>query len=751
MRVLLVEDNPGDVLLARHALESLGAAVDVATDGESALHHLRHAAAPDSAARPDLVLLDLKIPRRNGLEVLAELDHDEDLKRIPVVVLTSSMAPSDLEAAYRFNVRGCFSKPNAGLDVLMARIVGFVGDSLPAPESSAGRVDRPEPLAGGELQRMRCLAALVDSAPQPIIGLHLDGTIQTWNAAAERLYGYLAHEVVGRSVHVIVPANRRDEVEALLQRVRGGAPTQQLRTVRVDRDGREIHVELRIAPVRDSAGTVIGKSAMVRDITEETQAEDRFRLAVEASPSAMIMVDARGRILMLNAEGERLFGYARSDLIGRSVELLVPERYRAQHPDHRSAFIDAPVSRAMGAGRELYGLRRDGSEVPVEIGLNPIHTREGTVVLCSIVDVSERRKAEERFRLAVEASPSGMVMVDGAGTIVMANAETERMFGYDAGELIGRSVELLVPRRFRGQHTSYRAGFNAAPEARRMGAGRDLFGVRKDGTELPVEVGLNPIETDEGMLVLSTIVDITARKQAEQDLAQQARELARSNADLEEFAYVASHDLQEPLRMVSSYTSLLAERYRDRLDDEARQFIEFAQDGATRMRQLISDLLAYSRVRTRGKALEPVDVATCFQLAMRNLEVAIAERGVRITGAPEGTVLADRSQLALVFQNLLSNAMKFCEGTPAITVTSRCDADAGLWVCAVRDNGIGLPPQYSERVFQMFHRLHTRAEYEGTGIGLALCKRIIERHGGRIWVESDGERGSTFLIELRAV
>lgn len=752
MRVFLVEDNPGDVLLARRAFATMGVDVDVATDGETAITRLRECVGAPSAARPDLILLDLKIPRKHGLEVLAEINADTELRRIPVVVLTSSQAPSDLEAAYRLSARACFAKPSVGVEQLLARIVDFVRDAVPPPEtveesSPAMRIDRTEPATGAELKRTRYLAALVDSSSEAIVGVGLDGLIRSWNGAAERLYGYLAHELIGRPLQTIVPADRRSEIDTLLARIRDGAPPQRLRTARVDRQGRELEIEVMVSAVHDSSGAIIGTSAIARDITEESQAEDRFRLAVEASPSAMIMVDAKGAIILLNAEGERLFGYSRSELIGRSIEVLVPPRFRSSHPSHRFGFIDAPESRAMGAGRELYGLRKDGTEVPVEIGLTPIHTQEGTVVLSSIVDVTERRLAEERFRLAVEAAPSGMVMVDEAGTIVLANAETERMFGYRPGELIGSQIELLVPRRYRGKHEQYRAGFNASPEARRMGAGRDLFGLRKDGTELAVEVGLNPIETDRGKLILSTIVDITARKRAELELAEQSRELSRSNQELEQFAYVASHDLQEPLRMVSSYTSLLADRYRDALDDEARQFIDFAQEGAERMRQLISDLLAYSRVRTRGRELAPIDVEACFGVAVRNVRAAIEESGAVLTGVPKGTVLGDHSQLVAVFQNLLSNAIKFSRGTPSIAISSR--TEGGRWTCAIRDEGIGVPPQHAERVFQMFDRLHTREEYAGTGIGLAICKRVVERHGGTIWVESDGEHGSTFVFTLR--
>jgi PAS domain S-box-containing protein len=245
-----------------------------------------------------------------------------------------------------------------------------------------------------------------------------------------------------------------------------------------------------------------------------TDAEDLFRVAVELSPSGLLIVDDRGQVVLANREVERMFGYDSGELVGTQVERLVPERFRSRHPDFRVSFMADARTRAMGAGRDLYGLRKDGSEVPIEIGLSPVTTARGMFVLSSIVDISARRRAEDRFRAAVESSPSGMVMVDPNGVIVLVNREIERLFGYEREELIGRSIDVLVPERLRQGHPGYRAAFFGAPRARAMGAGRELFGVRKDGAEVPVEIGLNPIETEEGLFVLSSIVDVSARRKA---------------------------------------------------------------------------------------------------------------------------------------------------------------------------------------------------------------------------------------------
>jgi light-regulated signal transduction histidine kinase (bacteriophytochrome) len=243
-------------------------------------------------------------------------------------------------------------------------------------------------------------------------------------------------------------------------------------------------------------------------------------------------------------------------------------------------------------------------------------------------------------------------------------------------------------------------------------------------------------------------VELDERRRAEYRLAQYASDLARSNAELEQFAYVASHDLQEPLRMVSSFTQLLAKRYQDKLDQDAQEFINFAVDGATRMQNLINDLLAYSRVGTRGKPFRPTDGEAVFKMAVDNLARSITKNDAVITHDPLPTVSGDEVQLTQLFQNLIGNAVKFHgREKPRVHVSAR--QQDGEWVFAVRDNGIGMAPDQQERIFSIFQRLHHRSEYPGTGVGLAICKKIVERHGGRIWVESEVGRGSTFYFTVK--
>jgi PAS domain S-box-containing protein len=334
-------------------------------------------------------------------------------------------------------------------------------------------------------------------------------------------------------------------------------------------------------------------------------------------------------------------------------------------------------------------------------------------------------------------------MTDANGKIVLVNAAAERLFGYRREELIGAPIELLVPARLRSHHVGFRNAFHNQPEARAMGAGRNLHVVLKDGTELAVEIGLNPIRTAEGMMVLSTVVDISERQRAIQALATRTAELERSNADLEQFAYVTSHDLQEPLRMVAAYAELLAEHCAGTLDGKAQKYLGYTLDGAKRMQRLVKDLLAYSRVDMQGRSLAPINSQIVIRSVLDNLKVAIEESQAVIECDHLPTVIADQAQLAQLFQNLIGNALKF-HGAEAPRIRVGAAASGGKWLFSVKDNGIGIDKQYSERVFQMFQRLHGRGSYEGSGIGLAIAKKIVERHGGRIWFESEPEHGTTF-------
>jgi PAS domain S-box-containing protein len=368
----------------------------------------------------------------------------------------------------------------------------------------------------------------------------------------------------------------------------------------------------------------------------------------------------------------------------------------------------------------------------------------------AIRDISLRRAAEARYRGLLEAAPDAMVVVDGAGKIVLLNVQAEKQFGYRRDELIGQPVTNIIPEGFAERLVADDLRSTEEALAQVIGTGIELTARRKDGSEFPIEMMLSPLESADGILVTTAIRDISLRRAAEARLALSIDDLNRSNEELGQFAYIASHDLQEPLRMVASYTQLLSRRYKGRLDADADEFIGFAVDGASRMQRLIQDLLILSRVGTKGKDLLETSSEEALEQALRNLSASIEDGGAIVTHDPLPMVIADDMQLIQLFQNLVGNAIKYqAPGTPRVHISAGT-AGRARWGFAVKDNGLGIDPQYFDQIFGMFQRLHKRDEFAGTGIGLAICKKIVDRHGGRISVESEPGLGSTFRFDLAA-
>lgn len=496
---------------------------------------------------------------------------------------------------------------------------------------------------------------------------------------------------------------------------------------------------------------------MRRLLGAERRAADRLfeqrellRVTLSGIGDGVIAVDVAGRISSFNRAAEQMTGWQSEEASGRPIDDILS--FRQPGPDGQ---VLNPVFFALAERRvvnlpdpvRLVGRHR---KINVEGNGAPMIDASGRLVGAVLVirDVSERTRSEERFRLAVEAAPNAMIMTDHEGRIVLVNSKAEELFGYAREEMHGAPIEILVPERFRRSHPDSRAAFYGAMKNRAMGAGRDLYGLRRDGTEFPVEIGLNPIETAQGVFVLSAVVDITERRRAEEVLRQRSEALARSNEDLEQFAYVASHDLQEPLRAVAGPLQLLQRRYQGQLDSRAEEFIKHAVDGATRMQSIIDDLLDYSRVGRVEDSFDPVDCEQVLNRTLKNLCIAIQESGAEISNDALPTVRGVGTQLDLLFQNLIGNAIKFRSKDRPPHVHIGVQSQGHVWLFRVVDNGIGIEREYFDRVFLIFQRLHTRREYPGTGIGLAMCKRIVERHGGSIGLESEPGKGTTFFFTL---
>lgn len=347
-----------------------------------------------------------------------------------------------------------------------------------------------------------------------------------------------------------------------------------------------------------------------------------------------------------------------------------------------------------------------------------------------------------------EEAPDAILLVDAMGAIKHANREAESLFGYAKNDLIGSPIEILIPERYNPKHVGLRNHYIANPHRRPMGAGLALAARRKDGTEIPVDIMLSPIHVSDEKLIICVIRDVTERRKAEEALKDFASELQRSNEELEQFAYVASHDLQEPLRSVASSCQFLERSLKGKLDQDTEEFLGFAIDGAKRMQDLISDLLAYSRV-SRVLELRPVDISKVLDRVQANLSSQIQDTEAAIIRGNLPIIKGDFSLLTQLFQNLITNALKFrTDAKPVVTISA--DYVENELIFSISDNGIGIQNNNLEKIFDLFKRLHRHEKYPGTGIGLAICKKIIETHGGRIWVESVPGQGSTFKFTIPA-
>ncbi len=363
--------------------------------------------------------------------------------------------------------------------------------------------------------------------------------------------------------------------------------------------------------------------------------------------------------------------------------------------------------------------------------------------------LTSRQQLQQRFQRVVESAPSAMVMVNREGLIEMVNVQAERIFGYARAELLGKKMEILLPQRYRAEHPGLRTSFFADPTPRSMGAGRDLFARRKDGSEFPVEIGLNPIEMEEGLMVLSAIVDISERVRAANRLAEHAKELERSNKDLDTFAYVASHDLKSPLRGINQLASWITEDMQDNLPPSVDKHLQLMRSRITRMERLLDDLLSYSRVGRVENKIGKVNVAD----TVRDLfALATPPPGFKLVLGDDLPVLTTPvAPFEQVVRNLLANAVKHHdkhEGT--IEFSAQYDGEGARYLFSVRDDGPGIPPEFHQRVFNMFQTLKPRDEMEGSGMGLAFVKKVVENYGGVVNIESDGVRGALFRFSWPA-
>ena len=602
-----------------------------------------------------------------------------------------------------------------------------------------------------EVEATEQFRAIVDTTPECVKIVAPDGALLFMNPAGlGMIEASTAGPVVGKRIYDIIAPEDRERFREMNERVCRGEKAS-LEFDIVSLNGRRRHMETHAAPLRHVDGTTVSL-ALSRDITERKRAErDALLLAaiVDSSDDAIISKDLNGVITSWNKSAERLFGYSPREAIGKTVaDLLIPEDRRDEEPN-----ILARLRRGERVDHfETVRRRKDGTLLDISLTISPVKDSTGTTIGASKIarDITPRKQAEdalrsseERLRLAQQAAKIGVFEWDIQSGVNTWSRELEELYG-------------LLPGTFAKTQSAWEDLVHPADRSDALARVQQAF-----QTDTPGEAEWRVIWPDgsvhwlagrfqvyrdaagEPLRLSGVNFEITERKRIE-------HELRRANTDLEQFAFSASHDLQEPLRTVNIYSELLAKRYGDSLDGDAQKFIGYLRGAATRMEALVRDLLAYSLVTRMENREDVADAQAALQVVLSNLSGAISEAAVEVTSGPLPSLAIHETHLQQIFQNLIGNAIKYRSPDRRLVVNIQAERQNEHWTFSVSDNGIGIAKEYWQTIFGLFKRLHTADEYSGTGIGLAICKRIVERYHGQIWVESEPGRGSAFRFTLPA-
>lgn len=494
--------------------------------------------------------------------------------------------------------------------------------------------------------------------------------------------------------------------------------------------------------------------------------ESRLRAIIENAIDGIITIDTSGIIESLNPAAAKIFGYSPDEIIGKNVKVLMPEPDRSNHDKYIDNYHRTGERKIIGIGREVKGKKKDGSIFPFLLSISEVMLENQKKIYTGIVhDITELKKAEEALKESenkinsiINNAVDGIITIDDRGIIEMVNPSAARIFGYSKEDLIGKNVSALMPEPDRSKHDGYIEKYKETSEAKIIGIGREVTGMKKDGTVFPLYLSTSEATVHGRKVFTGFVHDITNQKLAEEKLRRYAGELKRSNMELQDFAYVSSHDLQEPLRKIQAFGDRLKIKEGEKLSEQGKDYLERMLNAASRMQNLINDLLDFSRVTTKAQPFEKVDLNFVLKGVLSDLEITIEKSNAIIQADPLPIIEGDSTQMRQLFQNLISNSLKFTRDgeRPEIKIicnnilrSPNLNATPGDEMVEIyfKDNGIGFNEKYLDKIFNIFQRLEGQ-KYEGSGIGLAICKKIAVRHGGYISAKSEPGKGATFIVGL---
>jgi len=590
--------------------------------------------------------------------------------------------------------------------------------------------------------------ALIENSHDILTLIDERGKVVYSSPSTSRVLGHKIKDYVGR---VIFDFIHPEDIEPIMK---------QFRRV-LERDGNFVAAECRFRHADGSwvwlEGSGINlinektiRSIVIncREITERKNAflaQARLALIVDSTSDAIISKSLDGVVTSWNHGAEELYGFSADEMIGQSVLKIIPG-------DKIQEFRSVLERLARGENIEhLETVRRSrsGSFIDVSVSISVLRDNEGRIIGASTIsrDVTEHKRAELRRQYIVEAAMDAVVSIDAEGRIIEWNRQAELIFGYAREEIFGKKLsETIIPRAHRQAHEQGMKHYFKTGVGPVLNRRIEISALNRSGKEFPVELSIIPIHMKDSVIFSGFLRDITQRKRAEEQLKRYAQDLKESNESLEDFAFVASHDLQEPLRIVSSYVQLFAKRFKESIDPDLQKYVGYIVDNVSRMQEMISGLLEYSRIGRADTKYYELDSSRACDRAIANLDFVIKKRKAAVSRDDLPVVRSNDTELTRLFQNLIGNALKYCESVPAIHIGSSDEND--YWLFCVKDNGIGIDAAYLEQIFDVFKRLHSKSEYPGTGMGLSICKKIVEKLGGKIWVESKLGEGSAFYFTL---